>query len=75
MRILTNIRPNDYWMDTVLHELGHAVYSKYLGADLPYLLRTDAHTLTTEAIAMMFGRLTQAGAVAASGFGIGSSRG
>ncbi len=57
VRILTNIRPNDYWMDTVLHELGHAVYSKYLGADLPYLLRTDAHTLTTEAIAMMFGRL------------------
>ena len=61
VRILTNIRPNDYWMDTVLHELGHAVYSKYLGADLPYLLRTDAHTLTTEAIAMMFGRLPKRG--------------
>lgn len=57
VRILTNIRPNDYWMDTVLHKLGHAAYSKYLDPGLPYLLRIESHILTTEAIAMMFGRL------------------
>jgi len=32
------------------------MYDKYLGSDLPYLLREPAHSFTTEAIAMMFGR-------------------
>jgi peptidyl-dipeptidase A len=41
----------------MLHELGHAIYDKYLGADLSFLLCTDAHTNTTEAIAMLMGRL------------------
>lgn len=56
VRILTNLKPDAEWMDTILHELGHAVYDKYLGKDLPYLLREPAHSFTTEAIAMMFGR-------------------
>ena len=57
VRVLCNIRPDARWMDTTLHELGHAVYDKYLGAELPYLLRAPAHINTTEAIAMLMGRL------------------
>ena len=31
VRVLANIVPNEYWMSTMLHELGHAVYSsKYI---------------------------------------------
>jgi peptidyl-dipeptidase A len=57
VRILANIKPNDKWMSTMLHECGHAVYDKYLDSSLPYLLRQPAHTLSTEAIAMLMGRL------------------
>ena len=27
VRVLANIVPNEYWMGTMLHELGHSVYS------------------------------------------------
>ena len=57
VRILCNIKPNAKWMDTQLHELWHAVYDKYIDYTVtPYLLCEPAHTFTTEAIAMMFGR-------------------
>ncbi|MBL0385969.1 M2 family metallopeptidase [Tumebacillus sp. ITR2] len=59
VRILCNVRANEYWMATMLHELGHAVYDQEFDANLPWLLRGPAHTLTTEAIAMLFGRLTK----------------
>lgn len=58
VRILCNLRPNKYWTTTILHELGHAVYDKYLDPTLPYLLHDIAHISTTEAIAMLMGRLT-----------------
>lgn len=57
IRILANIKPNEKWMSTMLHECGHAVYDKYLDPDLPYILREPAHILFTEAIAMLMGRL------------------
>jgi peptidyl-dipeptidase A len=57
VRILANIKPNDKWMSTMLHECGHAVYDKHLDRSLPYLLRQPAHTLSTEAVAMLMGRL------------------
>jgi peptidyl-dipeptidase A len=57
VRILANIKPNYIWMSTMLHECGHAVYDKYLDASLPYVLRCPAHILSTEAIAMLMGRL------------------
>ena len=59
VRILANIRNNSTWMDTILHELGHAVYDKNIDCDLPYILRTYPHLCTTEASAMYFGRLAQ----------------
>ena len=57
VRVLVNVRPDSYWMDTMLHEFGHAVYDKYINPKLPYFLRTIAHTCTTEAIALMMGSL------------------
>jgi peptidyl-dipeptidase A len=57
VRTLDNIRPDSYWMNTILHELGHGVYSYYNDMTLPFVLRDAAHTFTTEAIANMFGRM------------------
>jgi peptidyl-dipeptidase A len=58
VRILANIKPNEQWMGTMLHESGHAVYDKNIDPSLPFLLREPAHTLFTEAIAMLMGRLS-----------------
>ncbi len=59
VRTLDNIRPDSYWMNTILHELGHGVYSYYNDRTLPFTLRDAAHTFTTEAIAEFFGRLAK----------------
>jgi len=59
VRVLCNLRNDEYWMETILHELGHGVYDKYLDYETPYLLRTPAHSFTTEAMAMFFGRLSR----------------
>jgi peptidyl-dipeptidase A len=57
VRVLCNNRPNEHWAGTMLHEFGHAVYDKYIDRSLPYLLREPAHTLTTEAVAILGGNL------------------
>ncbi len=57
VRVLCNIKPNYRWMGTMLHEFGHAVYDKFVDETLPWSLREHAHIFTTEAIAMLFGRL------------------
>src|SRR5262249_28792886 len=59
VRVLCNIRDNERWMSTMLHEFGHAVYDKYHDTRLPFTLRTPAHILTTEAIAMLNGRMSK----------------
>ena len=59
VRILCNLQNTERWMETILHELGHAVYSKYHDRNEPWLLREPAHSFTTEAIAMFFGRLSR----------------
>jgi peptidyl-dipeptidase A len=56
VRVVCNIKPNYNWMNTALHEFGHAVYDHYLDHTIDWELREPAHTFTTEAIAMMFGR-------------------
>jgi peptidyl-dipeptidase A len=60
VRVLANIVPNEYWMGTMLHELGHAVYSsKNIPQTVPYVLRGEAHILTTEGVAMQFERFSK----------------
>jgi len=59
VRILCNLKNDECWMETVLHELGHAVYSKCHDPGEPYLLRVPAHAFTTEGMAMFFGRLSR----------------
>ncbi len=58
--MLANIVNNEYWMGTMLHELGHSVYSSLnIPQALPYLLRAEAHILTTEGVAMQFERFSK----------------
>lgn len=57
VRAICNVRPDSYWMNTMLHEFGHGVYSYYFDRQAPWVLRGSAHSLTTEAIANFFGRL------------------
>lgn len=57
IRVLGSVKQDYYWMNTMMHEFGHAVYDKYIDRSLPYYLRDPAHTFTTEAIAEMFGRM------------------
>ena len=53
---MQSVVDNKYWMSTMLHELGHGVYSLNVRRDLPFLLRVESHIFTTEAIAMMMER-------------------
>lgn len=59
VRILCNLDGNARWMETVLHELGHAVYNAGIDPALPWILRNPAHTFITEAVAMFFGRMVR----------------
>jgi peptidyl-dipeptidase A len=59
VRVLCNIEPSERWMETMLHEFGHATYDRKCERSLPWLVRTASHPLTTEGIAMLFGRLTR----------------
>ncbi len=60
VRVLANIVPNEYWMGTMLHELGHSVYSsKNIPQSVPYVLRGEAHILTTEGVAMQFQKFSK----------------
>ena len=56
VRVLANVVPNQDWMDTMLHELGHATFDTGLDASLSWLLR-DTHLVVTEGIAILMGRL------------------
>ena len=59
VRVLANLQDTERWMETLLHELGHAVYDRYHDPNEPWLLREPAHAFATEAIAMFFGRLSR----------------
>jgi peptidyl-dipeptidase A len=58
VRILCNLKNDAAWMDTLLHELGHAVYYEHMSPELPFFLRTHAHSFVTEGIALWMGRLS-----------------
>ncbi|MBN1301831.1 MAG: M2 family metallopeptidase [Melioribacteraceae bacterium] len=72
IRVVCNLKRNYKWIATMLHEFGHAVYDKYINRKLPWLLRTHSHILTTEAIAMLFGRMASNPAWIKSVLGINS---
>jgi len=59
VRMLCNIVPGERWVDTMLHESGHAAYDVSIDRRLPFLLRTPAHTFVTEAVALLSGRLVR----------------
>ena len=59
VRVLGNVVPGERWLETMLHELGHARLRRAIDRGLPWLLRTHAHIFTTEAIAMLHGRLAR----------------
>lgn len=59
IRILANCVPDERWVSTMMHELGHAVYDQYLDSGLPFTLRTPAHIATTEAVALLMGRIVR----------------
>ncbi len=58
-RISCNIASTPRWLETTLHELGHAIYEGEVERSLPWLLRTHSHLLTTEAIAMLHGGMSR----------------
>lgn len=59
IRVLANVKNDEKWTGTLLHEFGHAVYDRHIDPTLPFPLRHHAHIFVTEAIAMMFGRLSK----------------
>jgi oligoendopeptidase F len=56
-RILMNADNNLNSLDTLCHELGHAVYDLGISTKLPYFDRTPASSAITEAVAMMMGEI------------------
>ncbi len=39
VRVLCNVEPSERWMDTMLHEFGHAIYDRECDRTLPWLVR------------------------------------
>jgi peptidyl-dipeptidase A len=56
VRTLNNVQSSIKWLETVLHELGHAIYELGFAEELPWLLREPPHMITTEAMALIAGR-------------------
>ncbi len=59
VRILANVVPGERWTSVMLHESGHAAYDMAIDPRLPYLLHRPAHIFTTEAMAILSGRLVR----------------
>lgn len=56
IRTLNNVKQSMRWYETVMHELGHAIYEMGFEDNLPWLLREPPHMITTEAMALIAGR-------------------
>lgn len=56
VRTLNNVKASIKWLETVLHELGHAIYELGFDPKLPWLLREPPHMIPTEAMALIAGR-------------------
>lgn len=56
VRTLNNVKQTIKWLETLLHEFGHAIYDLGFDKELPWLLREPPHMITTEAMALLAGR-------------------
>lgn len=56
IRTLNNVKSSIKWLETVLHEFGHAIYEMAYDSNLPWLLKEPPHMITTEAMALLAGR-------------------
>lgn len=56
VRTLNNLKSTAKWLETILHELGHAIYELGFNPSLPWLLREPPHMIPTEAMALLAGR-------------------
>lgn len=56
IRTLNNVKETLKWLETLLHEFGHAIYEMGFDSSLPWLLREPPHMITTEAMALIAGR-------------------
>lgn len=56
VRTLNNVKESIKWLETVLHELGHAIYELGFEENLPWLLKEPPHMIPTEAMALIAGR-------------------
>lgn len=57
IRISCNTSPDIKGVKVMLHEMGHAVYEKYFGNELPFILKQPASIFLSEGIALLFERL------------------
>jgi peptidyl-dipeptidase A len=58
IRIICNLIQDLGSINTLHHELGHAVFEEYMDRTLPWLLRGPNHAITTEAMAILAGRFS-----------------
>lgn len=56
IRTLNNLKPSIRWLETLLHEVGHAVYEQGFQKEIPWTLKEPPHMITTEAMALICGR-------------------
>ncbi|MBS0625056.1 MAG: M2 family metallopeptidase [Verrucomicrobia bacterium] len=56
VRTLNNVKESIKWLETVLHELGHAIYELGFEKNLPWLLKEPPHMIPTEGMALIAGR-------------------
>ncbi|MBN1982121.1 MAG: M2 family metallopeptidase [Chitinivibrionales bacterium] len=57
VRTLNNLRPTYRWAETIMHEMGHAIYELNFDPTLPWLLREPSHTCATEGLANFMGAI------------------
>ncbi|MGB7297595.1 MAG: M2 family metallopeptidase [Candidatus Aminicenantales bacterium] len=57
IRIVMNISPHSAFMETVLHQLGHAAYLENVDKKLPFVLRQEASIAASEGVAVFFEQL------------------
>ena len=59
VKILTNVKDNEYSMYALLYETGFASTIKYIDKDLPYILREPSHFIISDATGNIFHRLSK----------------